>query len=429
MDLTAGDVFDVTLPYGTTTLPVVYEKNFQEQAVIVYNGGVNKPTTIVVSANHPDVADKVYTINPTVEKYSMTGKLTDLQFKGATVPNFQPDVYNYVVNVTAQPSAGDFVGTAFGGAEVTKSALDKKNKKITLTVAGGKVYTVSWFYTNCEPPFDMSGAWVSATKAGYKPSPEWKVPGDYTNGYSWNKFGVNLTYVSGKEVMPGGSNGVLLSTMRGASMNGSLPGMMTLGGMSINLSSSGGSSSSVTCSATAGIPFYNTPEWLMFEYKPLNHENVDTWNCWITMSDGTSYTKTIFSGGFEPLNVSQQKVVEISYANTTKAVSKMNILLNSCHTEDAGDMGYSWPKTTSNTSDIIMQDIHFAYNSFVKSASINGKNATVNNTNKTISITLAQEETAYPILEVVGQVSDQEQVVEWGEEKLVGNNMVILIIR
>ena len=423
-DLTAGDVINITLPFGTTTLPIEYEKNFDEQTVIVYNGGVTKPTKLIVCANHPDVADKVYTINPTVERYSMTGKLTDLQFKGATVPNFQPDVYNYVVNVTAQPAAGDFVGTAFGGATVTKSGIDAKNKKITLTVAGGEVYTVSWFYTNCEPPFDMSGAWVSAAKAGYKPSSEWKVPGDYTDGYSWNKFGVNLTYASGKEIMPGGSNGVLLSTMRGASMNGSLPGMMTLGGMSINLSSSGGSSSSVTCSATAGIPFYNTPEWLIFEYKPLNHENVDTWNCWITMSDGTSYTKTIFSGGFEPLNVSQQKVVEISYANTTKAVSKMNILLNSCHTEDAGDMGYTWPKTTSNTSDIIMQDIHFAYNSFVKSASINGAAATVNNTNKTISITLDQEETAYPILEVVGQVSDQEQVMTWGEEKLVGDNMV-----
>ena len=30
MDLTTGDVFDVTLPYGTATLSVVPEKNFQQ---------------------------------------------------------------------------------------------------------------------------------------------------------------------------------------------------------------------------------------------------------------------------------------------------------------------------------------------------------------------------------------------------------------
>ena len=422
MDLTAGDVFDITLPYGTTTLPVVYEKNFQEQAVIVYNGGVNKPTTIVVSANHPDVADKVYTINPTVEKYSMTGKLTDLQFKGATVPNFQPDVYNYVVNVTDQPAAGDFVGTGFDGASVTKSSIDAKNKKITLTVASGKVYTVSWYYTNYDSLFDFSGDWIPVEKGvGYKPSSLWKVPGDCDASHTFNFIISELTYTTGKEVTPGGTNGVMLSTLRGAPMNGSVPGMMTLGGMSLTLESHGKSTSSVTKNATAGTEFKNTPEAFDFLIKPLSTSNISSWKLWLTMSDGTNYKETPYSGDFstEKLNKWKPVSVPISY-DGVGTVAKFNVMLSSCDQENAKNFGGS----TIYESCVMYDNIHFSYNSIVKSASINGAAATVNNTNKTISITLDQEETAYPILEVVGQVSDQEQVVEWGEEKLVGNNMV-----
>lgn len=420
MDLTAGDVFDVTLPYGTATLPVEYEKNFQEQAVIVYNGGVNKPTTIVVSANNPDVADKVYTINPTVEPYSMTGKLTDLQFKGATVPNFQPNVYNYVVNVTAQPSASDFVGTAYNSATVTKSGIDAKNKKITLTVAGGKVYTVSWFYTNYNSLFNFSGDWVPVEKGvGYKPSSLWKVPGDCDGSYTFNFVISKLTYTTGKEVTPGGTNGVMLSTLRGAPMNGSVPGMMTLGGMSLTLASTGNSTSSVTKNATVGVEFKNTPESLDFLVKPLSTSNITNWKLWLTMSDGSKYKESNYTGNFSAINKWESVSVPISY-DGVGIVSKFNVMLSSCDQENAKQFGGS----TIYESSLMYDQIHFAYNSLVSSAKINGKNATVNNTNKTISITLDQEETAYPILEVVGQVSDQEQVVEWGEEKLVGNNMV-----
>ena len=427
MDLTAGDVFDVTLPYGTATLPVVYEKNFQEQAVIVYNGGVNKPTTIVVSANHPDVADKVYTINPTVERYSMTGKLTDLQFKGATVPNFQPDVYNYVVNVTAQPAAGDFVGTAFGGATVTKSGIDAKNKKITLTVASGKVYTVSWFYENDDPQFDFSKPWVQAAKGpGYKPSSVWKVPADCADKLNYDidfLIHVNLMYQTGKEVIKAGVNGVMLSTLRGAPMNGSVPGMMTTGNMALTLKTSGESTSSMSIDKNTGVQFRNTPEQITMDYTPLSTTNVTNWYYDVLLTDGTNTKTTHHSGTYDGLNTLQHATETLDYSGLGN-VSRMSFAINSAHTSNIKDMSSGAFGKIIMESQMLVENIHFVYNSVITSAKINGKNATVNNTNKTISITLDQEETAYPILEVVGQVSDQEQVVEWGEEKLVGNNMV-----
>ena len=438
MDLTAGDVFDVTLPYGTATLPVVYEKNFQEQAVIVYNGGVNKPTTIVVSANHPDVADKVYTINPTVERYSMTGKLTDLQFKGATVPNFQPDVYNYVVNVTAQPAAGDFVGTAFGGASVTKSGIDAKNKKITLTVASGKVYTVSWYYANEPLPFDFN--WVNTDPAygysanlvgkmtkssttsssGTKPQ-GWKVPADCSTGLDYNAVVSNFSYQTGIEVLEAGE-GALLSTSRSSSMNGSMPGVMTTGKLTLNWGIDGKSSLTISEEANLGFNYKNTPEQFAFDYSPRSTKGgINNWDAWIIVSDGTNKTKATFRGNYNTLKTWGTATMNINLSSIG-TVAKANIML--CASEISGTSLNCYGGGTVKTSSMIVQNLRFVYNSFVSSAKINGKNATVNNTNKTISITLDQEETAYPILEVVGQVSDQEQVVEWGEEKLVGNNMV-----
>ena len=424
VEVALSDTIKVDLPYGTTALTIEPEKNFEGQSVIVYNGGVNKLTQIIVSANHPEVADKTYFIKPTVEKYSMTGKLTDLKFKGATVPNFQPDVYNYVVNVTAQPSKTDFVGTAFGGASVTNSAIDAKNKKITLTVASGKVYTVSWYYTNYDSLFDFSGDWVPVAKGvGYKPSDAWIVPADCDDGYTWNiPYVVNLTYTTGKEVTPSGTNGVMLSTLRGAPMNGSVPGMMTLGGMAVSLTSNGNSTSSVTKNATAGTEFKNTPQALDFLIKPLSTSSITDWKMWLTMSDGTNYKETPYSGKLsdEKLNKWESISVPISY-DGVGTVSKFNIMLSSCDQENAKQFGGS----TIYESSVIYDNVHFSYNSLVKTATINGKNATVDNTNKIISVTLDQENAVeYPLLEVTGEVTDQEQVITWGEEKLVGNNMV-----
>ena len=428
VDVTLADTIRVTLPYGTTTMPISYETNFDGQSVIEYNGGVVKPSRLIVCANHPDVADKVYVIIPEVEQYSMTGKLTDLKFNGTTVPNFQPNVYNYVVNVTAQPTADKFVGTAYNGAKVTKSSIDAKNKKITLTVAGGKVYTISWYYTNTPDPLDLSGAWVKAAYNGYKPSSSWKIPGDKSEGYSYSISGINFMYQTGKEVSPYGENGVLLATIRGGSLNGSVPGLMTLGDMSLtctkyNILTGKGSSSSVSYGKDYGIAFKNTPDSIATYYTELSTTNVSGWSIWLSITDGTNIQKTTINGTYSSDKLNKKLYIHepINYSGVSGNISKLNITLNSCQTENADDLLGS----TMYASDIVFDNPHLVYNSTIKTATINGKNATVNNTAKTISITLDQEDVVTnPLLEVTGEVADQEYIITWGAETLVGNNMV-----
>ena len=437
-DLTK-DTINVTLPFDATTLPLAYETNFDGQTVIEYNGGINRPTVLVVCANHPDVADKRYVIVPTVEPYSMTGKLTDLQFKGATVPNFQPNVYNYVVNVTAQPTAADFVGTAYNSAAITKSALDNKNKKITLTVASGKTYTVSWYYTNYAPPFEFD--WVETDKAytysvtlagtpsagstasssGTKPK-GWRVPADYSTGLDYNALVSNFSYQTGIEVLEAGE-GALLSTCRSSSMNGSMPGVMTTGKLELKWGINGASSLKTAEDANLGFDFKNTPEQFAFDYSPRSSKGgINQWDAWVIVSDGSNKVKKTYTGNYNTLKTWGTATMDLNLSSIG-TVSKANVMI--CSSAISGTSFDCYGGGTVKTSAIIVQNLRFVYNSLVKTATINGKNATVDNTNKTISVAFSTEDVIVnPLLEVVGQVSDQEQVITWGDEKLEGANVV-----
>ena len=447
VEVALADTIRVPLAYGTTSLSIEPELNFDGQSIIKYEGGVVKPSRLIVCANHPDVADKVYVIVPEVEQYSMTGKLTDLKFKGTTVPNFQPNVYSYVVNVTAQPSASDFVGTAYNSATVTKSSIDAKNKKITLTVASGKVYTVSWYYENDKTPFDFSGEWIQTANGvkfidqpalgskkestisatGYKPADYWDVPADHAGGYKWTLMlnAIPMIWYSGKEVIAAGENGVLLSTIRGSSLAGSIPGMMTLGDMSVTMGSGSSSTSSISETKDNYYPFRNTPDSIAVTAKELSAtDNIQYWKLRFYTMDGTNAPsdarKTEISSNYSHKNQRIYYTEPLKY--NSGAMAGIHATLNSAHSYNANDLGGT---NDVYTSDLQLENLHFVYNSAVASAKINGKNATVNNIAKTITVNLDQEDVVTnPLLEVTGQVTDQEQVITWGAETLVGNNMV-----
>lgn len=401
----------VTLPYATTSFDIDYTKSFEEQTVIVLNGGVYQPTTIRLRSNRDGEEDFVYTLTPVLVPHD-PAVLADIQVNGVSVDNFDPMVYNYVVNVTAKPTITAVA--ADGATVVTSQALNEKTKSIKFRVTSGEYsneYTVSYYYTNCEPPFDFTSDWVKAAKGnGYKPTSAWKVPADYSSGYTWTipLVSIPLTYSTGKEVTQSG-NGVLLATQRGASMNGSVPGMMTLGAMTLNLTSNGNSSSSVTKSATAGVTFRNTPEQFAVRVKPLSTTNISNWKIWLTMSDGSSFVETPYTGNFSALNTWQDVMMNINYPSG--AVSRFNILLNSGDQENAGSYGGS----TVYASDVQMENLRFIYNSRLASATVDGQNATITGTN--ITYTFSDPEYAkFPELRVVGQVHDQMQQLTWNDE-------------
>ncbi|MBP5642595.1 MAG: hypothetical protein J6W92_05990 [Paludibacteraceae bacterium] len=314
-----------------------------------------------------------------------------------------------MINVTTQPTAANFTYTAYDNAGVTVSAIDAIKKQITFKVAGGDTYSVCWFYTQYNSLLDFSGDWVSVSKGvGYKPSAKWTVPGDCSSGYTWKiSLIVNLTYTTGKEVTPGGTNGVMLSTLRGAPMNTSVPGMMTLGSMSLTLGSSGNSSSSVTKNASVGTEFKNTPEAFEFLVKPLSTNSITNWKMWLTMSDGSHYKESNYTGDFDNINKWNTVNVPISYSGVTGAVSKFNVMLSSCDQENASQFNGN----TIYESSVMYNDIHFVYNSTLTKAYID--NTGVTPTNNVFSKTVSDEYLGFPSLKFDKAVHDQMQTIEW----------------
>jgi len=401
----------INLPFGAKRFEVTkVEKNYAEQSVHFFNGGILTGAKIIAVSNRAGEADTEYTIVPVLSKLDAKGKLENLTFKGVTVPNFRPDVYNYIVKVTTQPTAADFAGTAYDGKTVTKSALDNKKKQITLSVEGGETYSVCWYYTNYDNIFNFAVDWIKADQGnGYKPNSLWKVPADYSSGYEWGIVGINFTYSTGLEVVSAGSNGALLSTLRGAPIKGSVPGQMTLGSMTLNLTSNGNSTSSVAKGVNAGTAFKNTPESLSFSVKPLSTSNITNWKMWLTISDGSKYNESNHTGDFSALNTWQTVNVPINYSGLG-TVSKFNVMLSSCDQENAKQFGSS----TIYESSVMYNDIHFVYNSKLTKAVVEGQDLTPSADNVfTYNVPEGTDILSLPSLKFVGAVHDQAQTVEW----------------
>ncbi|MBO4453924.1 MAG: hypothetical protein J5761_02590 [Paludibacteraceae bacterium] len=401
---------EVKIPNGAKAFRVTgFEKKYPEQSVVFYEGSIRRSAKLLAVANREGEDDVEYTVTPVMEADTV-GKLKSLTFNGVPVENFNPDVFNYIVKTTAQPAKTDFEGVAYGGAGVTSTGVDTKNKKISLKVSEGQTYTVTWYYLDGDP-FDFSEEWIHATYNGYKPSNAWTIPGDCANDYEWGVGAIKMYYQTGSEVMSSGSNGVLLQTIHGSSLSGSVPGMMTTGNMTLSLGSSGGSSSSVSETATKGITFRNSPDSLSFWRKELASKNINSWSFRVRFSDGSSLSSaTEFTGSYSNVgkSVYESKPV-VKHSNVPQLLTAT---INACHTENASDLDKGLGGTIY-TSALQLTDIHFVYNSELTAATVNGKSTTKNG--NTFTYTLAANEviTGVPTLKFTGKVSDQAQVIEW----------------
>ncbi len=431
----------IDLPFGAKSFDVIQvDTTFKEQSIYFYNGGIRRGATIIAASNRTGENDVTYTIVPNMLPDTI-GKLKSLTFKGAVVPKFRHNVYNYIVNVTAQPTAADFVGVAYNGATVNKTALDNTKKQIKLTVEGGETYSVCWYYENDgkylnngqyydyldfsqdwlptanAPMYKSSwtsGASASGTKStGFKPT-GWTVPADLAAGLEYDiDLGligkvVDLFWYSGKEVIAAGTNGALLSTINGASINGSIPGMMTIGGtMSLSPNKKGGSTSDITYNTSNFIAFRNTPDSLSMRYKSLSAELVTGWSYEVRTVVGSTTRTDRFDGNYSTKDWRYASKPITAYNG---AMSKYAITINSAHTTNAADMSGS---NDIYTSDLQIENIHFVYNSDLTDAKVNGHN-TVKSGN-TFTYTLGDNEVILgePALKFTGKVHDQTQTIEW----------------
>lgn len=412
----------IDLPYGAKSFTVSdVEKSYPEQSIVFYNGGIRRGATIIASANREGESDVTYSIIPQILPDTLNKLKAFYYIKaGETipVPHFNPDVYNYIIPVKEQPTKATFLAYAYGSTTPVDAKLigdpttttAKKNKVIAIRVGGsaGHVYSVSWYYEEDDKIVDFSGDWINVDKGvGYKPSSEWKVPGDCAGAFEWT-FGplLSFTYTTGKEVMPGGEKGVLLSTLRGASINGSVPGMMTLGSMSLELKSNGNSTSSVAKSATEGVTFRNTPQGFAFKAKPLSTTNISNWHVWMTLSDGSNYTEGKYIGDFSAMNVWKTVTIPFSYTSLG-TISKFNVMLSSCDQENAETFGGG----KVYESGVMYDHIRFVYNSELTKASIDGNDVSLSGRNFVKNVDANY--VGVPALAFTGKVSDQTRTVEW----------------
>lgn len=436
----------VSLPFGSKAFTITdVEKNYPGQTVIRFDGSIRRSAKLIVVANRVGEEDVTYTVTPSMPAFQTAGKLQTLKFQNKELPNWNPDVYNYLINVTAEPITEDFAYTAYDGKAVEVSTIDPVKKQITFTVEGGATYSVCWFYqydNTYEKDgqhydyFDFSQTWVATANApmykatwtssasqsgskstGFKPY-GWTVPADLAAGleYDISIFGshvVDLFWYTGKEVIAAGVNGAMLSTINGASINGSVPGMMTIGGtMALSPGKAGNSTSSISYTTSKFIQMRNTPDSIAVSYKTLSASNISSWYFEYKSVDANNTTRTDkFEGSYGNTSWRYASQPLKSVVGGAHPMAKYALTINSCHTTNAKDM------TGSNTiysSDLQIDNLHFVYNSDLTKFFVDGIEIT-NHEADTFYYELADgvELFAAPSLTFEQKVHDQMQVIEW----------------
>lgn len=419
----------INLPFGAKSFEVTeVEKNYPEQTIYFYNGGIRRGATIIATSNRSGEDDVNYTITPVMPAFETAGKLKELKFKGNLVPKWRSDVYNYMINVTAQPTAADFTYETYeAGKSVTVSAFNAQKKQVTFTVDGGEQYSVCWFYPGDEAPltfnweqtesamFYTSKLAASVKEAGlrdptgYRPH-SWHVPADLFSGLDYDATVSHFVYYTGKEVTRIGNRELILSTIRGGALNSSIPGAMTLGGLSLpdGVQKSGNTKVSFVRNANSGVTFRNTPEKFEFDYQPISNFSINTWTSWIGLGNGSTQVDYEMSGDFNDKGVWKTKSQNLSY---NFVVSKLNILM--CSSEISGSSFNVYSGGTSCNADLQISNLRFVYNSELTAVKVNGK-STVKDGN-TFTYTLAANEVieGIPALKFTGAVHDQTQTIAW----------------
>lgn len=402
---------NISLPYGTTAFNITnIEKGYSSQSVLIENGGILFDTRLIVRSNRHDVADMIYTLKPKV--LDVQGALlTGIKVDGVALAGFQPDQFNYIININGTIPAIE--ATAEDGVTVTVGSTTSIKKRTITAEKGGvqNTYTVYFYYQNDVIPNQNFTEWENAKVKTSVLSPKgWMIPADCTDDYEWfNIFAV--TYVVGKEVtsyVSGTETGLKLTTVRDGARNaiyGSVPGIATIGTLDMTLQSAGGSSSSVS----GGIAFHNTPDKIYLDYNVLSAKNIDNWRMLLTLGDGSKTDTSFFKGSVGTMNTWLPMNKTINYRNLGE-IKTLNIILNSAHSDNAGDLG----GIVERNSEMLIKNLHFIYNSKLKSVTVDGNAATMSGTNITYDITDAEYH-KMPELRFTGEVSDQMPVLTWIE--------------
>ena len=400
LDLTAGANHQVTLPYGTTDLHISYIKQYPEQVVTIVNGGVYTPTTITVKADDPAKADMVYTITPTVTPYPEYA-LTGVKVDGVELANFDPSVFTYIIPVTSKPAL-EYVHSA----SVTASEV-QNNAKYTIVEStdGTDIlhYTFYYYYTNdVIPNGDFNEYRTGNKNTNHKQMPV----GWYGYADQYSSFGsVWKIENPGKEFQC--KDGILNVTWGYWSvLKGSSPLVLTLGNTDgFQYAVNSGS----TATFSGGIPFRNTPDAADITYKFVDDDGLKSKFSFVfTDADGQVETTDFIVSDKTSSYVTHRQ----DLATDNKIIQQLNINIDASNGYLAGtDFNGAFKNYIDYGEVIYIDRIAFVYNSTLKALAVNGQPATLNG--KDFTVALSDSEVQLPTLSFTGEVSDQQQVVDW----------------
>ncbi len=405
LDLSSGTNHSVTLPYGTTEVQYSIVKQYPEQSVTIINGGVSSPTTITVKADDPAKADKVYTITPqlmTYPDYSLTGIKVD----GAELPNFDPNVFTYILPVTQKP-----VLEYLHAAEMEAVVLQDNNKFTQVEVTdqvNARIYTFYYYYKNDIIP---NGDFTEY-RTGMKNSKHNQIPvGWYGYADKYDKYTAFAWTVTdpGKEIFKRTEDGNLgISWGYWSALKGSAPLVLTLGSTDgFKYKENGGSSASFS----GGIPFRNTPDAVDITSRLVDDEELKSKFSFV-FTDEQNNVETI------DYIVSKRTDNYITHrqplANAGKVIKQLNINIDASNGYLAGVDAAGTFTNYVNYGDVIYIDrIAFVYSSALTALTVNGVPATLNGNEFTVA--LQDSEVELPTLAFTGEVPDQQQLVSWDD--------------
>ena len=412
--------YTVVLPYNSTTPSVAYTKSFNEQSVLVANEGLNRVKLTVRS--NIGLEDAEYVINFTIAENPAS--LSAITINGSDLAGFDTRKYKYVYTVPAGEDTPQVKFFSLDGSEIAAAVSNVNYAQCVNTVGEESLtYTVYFHYADDVIPNGDFSEWTGTVYNNAQKPTGWTAPADVAEKYKFSIFG---TYTTGNEVkqqaFDGRNNVARLETGYGRlSISGSVPGMITVGNMSMNLAAANGSTSSVS----GGITFRNTPDTINVDYNPESSKNVKNWRMLVNyFEESGKQHDLLYEGSYSVKNQWQTAGITIPYSENERisGIKEFNFTLNAAHSENAGSIA-GLSGTQETTSVLYVDNLRAVYNSAITSVKVNGVEAVLDGDVYTVQIS----DTGYyrlPEIEIDGEVPDQEYVIDYGTEVAENNTVV-----
>ncbi|MGM9805532.1 MAG: hypothetical protein ACI3Z7_03755 [Candidatus Aphodosoma sp.] len=409
--------YDVVLPYGTDVMPEIkaVKRSDYSQSVVVAVGGLDHQSRIDLFTGD---LRTTYLLNVSVDSVNPVA-LTSLAVSGVEV-NVENSVDSvYIVNVTETPASGS-ITTSTAGIGIRVISLNPAAAVIESYAVGdpdglAKRYTLYFHYPADVIPNAGFTGWSATTYNGAQKPSGWTVPADCAEKY---KATLGSTYTTGHEVQNIGNGEVKLYTFgHWNSIAGSVPGMMTVGSMSVNLKSAGNSTSSVS----GGIQYRNTPDRLLLDYKPVYNKNIGNWRMLLAVSQSGTARELLYTGSYDGKDEWHTASQTIDYGEFGY-IDGINLTVNSANTENADDLGFTAGK--EKVSELHVRNPRFYFSNQLAGIKVDG--ISVRNFSPEVSLYDVMVDADYygrPNVEVTGAVRDQQHRIVYLDGRAVITSM------